>query len=406
MSTRRRPIAIVVPRFGRDVVGGAEGLARDYARRLTDRFDVTVLTTCALDYHSWSNHFPSGTSVEDGVRIRRFPVQSPRDQAHFEMLCHRVFEQESPGGQVEQLWMDAQGPTAPDLLAHLASEGPSYDAVLFIPYVYATTVRGLPLVADRAILVPALHDEPSLRLTIFASIVESARAVVVSTPEEGELAMTRFAPHASRVHLVGAGVDLPSKRDPALFGDTFGISRPYVVAVGRVDPSKGVEQLISCHEHLRRLNPECPDLVLVGPAGMSLPRRSWLHAVGFVDEELKHAAIAGSLALVCPSSFESLSLVLLEAWALAVPTLCSANSTVLVGQSRRAGAGIWYRTAEEYAACVEFLERTPALARALGRSGRRYVEGLSWPATMQRLGAVIDQVALGGANRNLSPSQL
>ena len=393
MSNERLSVAIVVPRYGREVGGGAERLAREYALRLADRFEVTVLTTCALDYRTWQDHFPVGITIEDGVRVIRFSVPVPRDEAQFTELCHRVFEQDHAGASDEERWMDAQGPNAPDLLAHLASDDPRYDAVMFIPYVYATTVRGLPLVADRAILVPALHDEPSLRLSIFAPILESACALIVSTPEEAELAVTRFAGDPSKMHLVGAGVDPPAASDARLFRDAFGLSRPYVVAVGRVDPSKGAEHLISYHDRLRRHDPDAPDLVLIGPSSMAIPERPWLHATGFLDDALKNSAIAGAVALVCPSPFESLSLVLLEAWSHGIPTVCSATSTVLVGQSRRAGAGIWYRDGDEYAECVGLLHRTPALGRALGVSGRRFAEGLSWSATIERLASAVVDVA-------------
>ena len=56
-------VAIVVPRFGAEVGGGAERLAREYAACLAGTFDVTVLTTCALDYRSWQDHFPAGSTV-------------------------------------------------------------------------------------------------------------------------------------------------------------------------------------------------------------------------------------------------------------------------------------------------------------------------------------------------------
>ena len=390
--TGRRSIAVVVPRFGASVGGGAERLAREYANRLARRFDVTVITTCALDYRTWEDHFPPGESIDGDVRVLRFSVRLPRDEARFEALSHRVFGLSLPSAHDEQRWMDAQGPNSPDLLAHLTHHSSQYDAFIFVPYVYATTVRGLPLVSDRAILVPALHDEPTLRLGIYAPVVESAQALVVSTPEEAELAELRFSVDRTHMHLVGAGVDLPPAVDPDRFRTAYGITRPYVVAVGRIDASKGSQHLLEYHERLRRDDPDGPDLVLIGPSSMSLPEHAWLHAPGFVDEAVKHSAIAGAVALVCPSPYESLSLVLLEAWSHGVPTICSAMSTVLVGQSRRAGAGLWYRDGDEYIECVGLLNRTRPLARALGASGRAFVERCSWTDVEERLSEVVSAV--------------
>ena len=49
-------LAIVVHRYGEEVGGGAEAHARAIAMQLATEVDVTVLTTCALDYRTWADH--------------------------------------------------------------------------------------------------------------------------------------------------------------------------------------------------------------------------------------------------------------------------------------------------------------------------------------------------------------
>jgi glycosyltransferase involved in cell wall biosynthesis len=383
----------VTPRYGREVGGGAETLAREYATRLAAVMDVTVLTTCALDYRTWQDHFAPGQCDEDGVRVVRFPVSAPRDGRAFDRLSARVFGNASPDRTLQERWMDAQGPNAPGLLAALADRGDQYDAVCFIPYLYATTFRGLPLVADRAILVPAFHDEPPLRLSLFDDLVSAARALVFSTPEELELAGRRFAVDPARCHLVGAGIDPPPPSDPGRFRSRFGIDRPYVVCLGRIDPSKGSLALIADHREYRRRRSDGLDLVMVGPAVKQPSPEPWLHLTGYVTEEQKHDVLAGATALVCPSPYESLSLVLLEAWSHGVPTIVTSASPVLRGQAMRAGAGIWYRDAAEYGACLDLLSHLPPLARALGRAGQHFTGRLRWPAVIGNLEAVLRQAA-------------
>ena len=126
------------------------------------------------------------------------------------------------------------------LIAHLRDHGNEYDAVMFLPYLYATTVRGLPHVRDRSVLVPALHDEPWLDLEIFRPVIERARALVFSTPEERELARVPLrdrcdsgAPSSGRVSTRHRRSTLRRSRR------LTGLRRPYVVCVGRIDPSKG-----------------------------------------------------------------------------------------------------------------------------------------------------------------------
>jgi hypothetical protein len=70
-----RRIALVPPRYGPDVVGGAELVLREVAHGLAARgWEVEVLTTCALDHHTWANHYPAGTTTDGEVTVRRFPV--------------------------------------------------------------------------------------------------------------------------------------------------------------------------------------------------------------------------------------------------------------------------------------------------------------------------------------------
>ncbi len=72
-------IGIVVPRYGNEVVGGAETLARNVAERLLRQgARVTVFTTCARDPRTWRNEHPSGESLLKGVRIKRFPIARER----------------------------------------------------------------------------------------------------------------------------------------------------------------------------------------------------------------------------------------------------------------------------------------------------------------------------------------
>ena len=55
-------VAFVVPRYGREVVGGAETLCRLLAENLAGAgVPVEVLTTCAVDHFTWADHHPEGT---------------------------------------------------------------------------------------------------------------------------------------------------------------------------------------------------------------------------------------------------------------------------------------------------------------------------------------------------------
>ena len=68
-------LAFIVQRYGRDIPGGAETLARQIAERLSRRHQIDVLTTTARDYVTWKNEYPEGEEKLRGVRVVRFPVE-------------------------------------------------------------------------------------------------------------------------------------------------------------------------------------------------------------------------------------------------------------------------------------------------------------------------------------------
>src|SRR5687768_11108391 len=315
--------ALVVQRYGNEVLGGAESLARRIAELVDPRIELTVLTTCAVDYYSWADHYAPGEDAVNGVRVLRFSVPEPRDLPLFDLATKLAYD-DPESVEIGRAWMATQGPNAPGLLDHLREQGTSYDAIAFVTYLYATTADGLPLVAERSLLCPTMHDEPPLRLAIFDELFAQARLCLFSTPEERELARNRFGVPDDRARVVGAGIDEPHDADPERFAREAGIERPYALYVGRLDESKGVLELIDFHSRYRARQPDGLDLVLIGGssgAGVQVPLNDGFLALGFVPEQQKHDAIAGASVVVCPSPYESLSFAQLEAWSHGRPTL-------------------------------------------------------------------------------------
>jgi glycosyltransferase involved in cell wall biosynthesis len=394
-------VALVVHRYGLEVGGGAETLARLIAELLNSDVELTVLTTCALDYVTWANHYRPGEDELNGVRVLRFPVTRQRDVLEFDRMSARAYE--LPHNlELGRTWMELQGPLAPELTEHLEDAGTEYDAVVFMTYLYATTAFGLPIVADRSVLVPTIHDEPPLRLRIFDEVFGKARALVFSTPEEQELAERRFGVQPERCHLIGVGVDEPQPTDAKRFAAAHGIKRPYALYVGRLDTSKGVGALVEDHRAYRDASTYGLDLVLVGRGKLDARTARWLHVTGFVSEQEKHDAIAGATVVVVPSPYESLSLALLEAWAHGRPTLANADSPVLVGQSRRSSGGLWYRDGAEYAVMLDLLARSLPLANAIGRQGRRHtLATYNWSRVRERWLDVLDHLTKTGSRSRI-----
>ena len=108
--------------------------------------------------------------------------------------------------------------------------------------------------------------------------------------------------------------------------------------------------------YYKRENPGTLKLVLAGKSVMQLPKDDDIVELGFIDEQSKFDAISGCEFLVNPSPYESLSIVLLEAWSLNKPVLVNAKSDVMVGQCRRSNGGLWYEDYDDFYLCIQYLQ--------------------------------------------------
>ena len=73
-------IAIVVQRFGTEIVGGAEAHAATLATQLFREYEtpIEVITTTAKSYQTWQNEYPEGLEKKPGLRVRRFNSDAQR----------------------------------------------------------------------------------------------------------------------------------------------------------------------------------------------------------------------------------------------------------------------------------------------------------------------------------------
>jgi glycosyltransferase involved in cell wall biosynthesis len=364
-------IAFVVQRYGLEVSGGAELLCRQVVEHLPAEFQVEVLTTCAQDYATWENAYPPGPDRVNGVSVRRFPTARTRE-ANFGARSARLFGH--PHTLQDELdWLHAQGPVAPDLLRYIAERHSDYDAFVFFTYIYYPTALGLRLVADRALLVPTVHDEPPIYLNMYQSLFHAPRAIIYNTREEKALLEELFGVEYIPNEVVGAGITVPDHLDAESFRRQYNITAPCVVYTGRVSISKNCNTLLDYFVRYKAAHPGPLTLVLVGRVEISIPQRPDIVSVGFVPDEDKFAALAGAEVLLLPSKLESLSITFLESLAVGTPVLCDGTSAVLRGHCLRSNAALYYLDYAEFEASLELLLGDRSLRQLLGQKGKQYV---------------------------------
>lgn len=399
-------LALVIHRYGADFAGGSEAHCRQLAERLRAHHDVTVLTTCARDYVTWANHYPAGRTEVNGIPVLRFPVARERNLKHFADLSDEVFYRSAPADR-QEAWFRENGPNAPDLLDHLRQHGAEYDLVLFWAFRYANSYFGVPLVADRAVLVPTAEADPAIRLDVLEPYFRLPVGYLFLTPEEETLVATRAGVPLEPRAIIGAGLDPVEQRPGRAALDALGIPENFILYLGRIDQNKGCPTLFEYFSNHLRDGGADTTLVLAGPATLPVPEHPRIRSLGFVETAVRDALLEHARAMVVPSPYESLNIALLEGWNHGVPALVNRNCDVLQGQVRRANGGFHYRSAREFSASLTRLLTRADEARVIGRQGREYVEReYRWPVVMARVEQLLRDAAATGAQRRSTGATL
>jgi len=394
-------VAFVTPRYGAEVIGGAESGARLLAEHLaaSGRAEVEVFSTCALDARTWANHYRPGTTSEGGVTVHRFASKSVRhpdfDARSQPVLAHP----EAMSLEVCRRWILEQGPVCPDAVDAAAVS--ANDVVAFYPYLYHPTVTGVPRLGRRAVMHPAAHDEAPLRLPIFHEVFGAAAGFVFQTEAERHLVEERF-PAVAGAHqvLVGLGVDeSPGTAEAARsrLAGRLADGDPYLLCLGRVDRGKGTAALARFFDAYKARRPGPLALVFAGPVVHPIPSHPDIVMAGSVDEATKWGLLRGAEALVSPSGYESFSIVVNEAWAAGVPVMVNG----LCGPTREhceiSGGGLWYESYAGFEVALDRLRQSPELASSMAQRGRAYVDArFRWSVIVDRYLAFCERVARRG----------
>jgi glycosyltransferase involved in cell wall biosynthesis len=137
---------------------------------------------------------------------------------------------------------------------------------------------------------------------------------------------------------------------------------------------------------------------------LPIPKHPRIRHTGYVSDEDKFDALAGADVLIMPSTYESLSMVALEAWALGKPVLANGRCDVLRGQCVRSNAGLYYETFEEFAEALYTLEAAGPIGGILGRNGREFFRRhYTWPVIERKYLDVFERLKREPAPAPMAP---
>jgi len=378
--------AFVVPRYGEEVIGGAENLARLTAEELARRgYRVSALTTQALDHHTWKNHYPAGESTQNGVRVTRFPAETRLGDP----AVHRVIKSISEGARLSEdeqtRWLEGVV-TSEGLLGHIRENAGEYSHLLFLPYLFGTTYFGSMIVPERSYIIPCLHDEPFAHQSLITRMLTSARGLIFNSPGERRLA-SRLLDTSDPGPVVGMGLH-PRDGDACAFRNRYPVRGDFLLYAGRREAGKNTPLLIEYFRRFAASRPGAASLVLIGAGDVRVPPDS-SHIVfdlGTVTEREKWDAYAAARVFCQPSVNESFSIVLLESWLAGTPALVNRDCEVTREHVRASGGGLAFGDYPEFSLALLALLEDGERADRLGEAGRRYVIGeYNWESVIGRL---------------------
>lgn len=312
-----------------------------------------------------------------------------------------------------------------NVLAFAEREGIAYDMVHSHYWISGSVATRLcdrwnvPLVAmfhtlgevkNRARLT---EHEGDLRIATERAVTATAERIVVASDHERQLLMTLYGARPETIAVVPCGVDLdlfmPMDKDAARRRLGLRDGERIILFVGRIEPLKGIDILISAAAQLHE--EENFRVLIVGGDARAEAQIAELRRLAQELDVDHHISFVGAVehselpmyynaADVCvvPSFYESFGLVAVESMACGTPVVASRvgglTTTISDGET---GYLIPWRCPEPFAERLELLLDNDELRASFGRAGRETVERYRWANVADAVAELYDSLLVDRA---------
>lgn len=330
-------IAFVVVRYGLNINGGAEYHCRMLAERLTNDYNVEVLTTCVDNYRTGENLEFKEKEIINKVIVRRFKTNPTHPElenfykkkakpayklrrflykCHFLAIASYFFpiwhfkekeELEALGSQVFH---------SPALFNFIKENKDNYKAIIPITIDYSHVYYTTLYAPEKTIVIPTMHYHKTAFRSTLTQVFTKAAYIAFNTTAEQKLARKIFGMHMAPHSIVSVGIELSAPSDWAVTQEKYNLPDEYMLYVGRVDQGK-LNNVYTYFLNYKKVYPNSDlKFVLVGKQYSDPFNHPDIIYTNFVEEQEKISIIQHAKIVINPSLYESLSLILLEAMAL------------------------------------------------------------------------------------------
>jgi D-inositol-3-phosphate glycosyltransferase len=259
--------------------------------------------------------------------------------------------------------------------------------------------------------------ETTRRIGIETEIVHEADLVVAATPVEEQQLVEQYGAPADRIRIISPGVDterfhpIPEAHARASVG--LCPDRRIILFVGRIEPLKGIDNLLHAVALVMKRRPEFRDRVCVpiiggdpdpARANDEMARLQTLRAqlgmdeavlfLGARDQDRLQYFYSAAEMVVMPSDYESFGMVALEAMACGTPVIASdVGGLAYLVRHGRTGYRVPARDPEALADKILRLLTDEGLRRRIGQRAECWAEAYAWPVIADRITQLYDEVA-------------
>jgi len=369
-------------------IGGAEKYIADISEELVQRgHQVDVLTSRALDFHTWKNELPHSECL-NGVQVHRYRSLQRREWV-WEMLHFGLRNYwRTRARRYEPFILLGGGPLSPGIFWAIATRGRDYDLIHLNCLVYSHVAYGYWLarrLGVPVVITPHAHagQEVTYNIGYQTDAMFGCDHVIADTPAERELLMDLgLDPWHISIGGTGLRPEEYEKGNKDASRQQLGIPENSfaILFLGRKSDYKGLDVALGAVSGLQSQYPEVRFLA-VGPE-TDYSKDLWnryqgmagLHVLGAVSDKDKLTALRACDCLVLPSIGEAFGIVFLEAWIMGKPVIGARTPAISsVIDDGQDGLLASPGDAADLAACLSHFVTNPALAGHMGAKGREKV---------------------------------
>jgi D-inositol-3-phosphate glycosyltransferase len=271
------------------------------------------------------------------------------------------------------------------------------------------------------------EQETERRVAVEMDIVAFADALIAATPAEEEQLIQLYAADPGKIHVISPGVDIErfhpipaahAKERIAICPD-----RRIILFVGRIEPLKGIDNLLRAIARIVDRVPELRDGLCVPIIGgepcrideddemirlqelrEELGIRDVVTFLGSKNQDTLQYYYSAAEMVVMPSDYESFGMVALEAMACGTPVIASdVGGLAFLVRDGRTGYRVPAGDVEALAEKIGHLLTDELSRRRIGQRAECWAETYAWANIAERIECVYSQV-MAGAETMVPPS--